>query len=163
MVAVVGGEGWVAFGGRCPQAWRVQVKQCAVDFGVGGRGHGAGALGSELRRGQVAMAGSTSVNGFHSSFVQRDGRVSPSGFWGAEGAGFRGCSSRRLRIRKRVASHEGASVGFTCFGEEGGHNVRAARARAVESLETASPGTNCTLSLSPIQSTSRNLEKQSMS
>ena len=92
-------------------------------------GHGPG----PLKRGQVVMAGSTSVSGFHSRLLwQRDGIVSPLGIWGVNYA-----SCRHCKIRKRVMNHEFV---FTYFSEDEARNVRFARARAVDSLETASPG-----------------------
>jgi len=122
-----------------------KLRYVNLELKLGARGHGPWrlALGCEdflelKRAGQFTMAGSTC---FHSSsLVQRDGRFSPSGFWGIELAGFRGSSyascKPRLKIRK---NHE--SVGFTCFSEsDGTPNVRVARARTVESLETTSPG-----------------------
>lgn len=122
----------------------------AVKFESRVDGHGSGEVHGGRRIGLrgggggrwFAMAGSTC---FHSSsLVQRDGRIHPSGFWGAEvttTTGFRGssyASCGRLKIRKR-------GVGFTCFNSESDgvqnyNNVRVARARAVESLETTSPG-----------------------
>lgn len=90
------------------------------------------ALGHELKEArQVAMAGSTC---FHSS---SHGRL---GFWGTELAGFRVTTSattscRRLKFRKK--NHD--NVHFNEF------DGRVARARAVESLETTSPGKQCLL------------------
>ncbi|KAG0604425.1 hypothetical protein M758_10G171100 [Ceratodon purpureus] len=155
MVAVLGSEKWVAsavlvhrhpcVGIRSgPGGERKQrIPYPVARFGLELRGDGPSCRNAELRRGQCAMAGSTSVNGFHSSsLVQRDGRIAPSGFFGGDGSGVRGgsyASCRRLRIRKRVVNHEGASAGFMCYGDDGTSNVRVPRARAVESLETASP------------------------
>lgn len=160
MVALLGTERWgcwwvssASLGGSLvhPRGCRVQIPwtpregRIVTDFEVELQGHGCrNALIRELKRGEVAMAGSTTGSGFHSSsLVQREGRLSPSGFLGAEVSGFTSC--RRLKVRKRVAKDEGGfSVGFTCFGEDGAHNVRFARARALESVETASAGENFT-------------------
>ena len=156
MVAVLGSEKWVASAvlvHRHPcvgirsgpgEERKQRIPYPVARFGLELRGDGPSCRNAELRRGQCAMAGSTSVNGFHSSsLVQRDGRIAPSGFFGGDGSGVRGgsyASCRRLRIRKRVVNHEGASAGFMCYGDDGTSNVRVPRARAVESLETASPG-----------------------
>lgn len=99
---------------------------------------GCGDLRELKRAGEVTMAGSTC---FHSSsLVQGDCRFSPSGFWGTEVAGFRGASNGRYRSRLRIRKNREA-VGFTCISEsDGATNVRVARARAVESLESTSSG-----------------------